>query len=223
MSATTQTKVMIVDDHSIVRDGLQEVVDAACGLEVVGQARDGAEAVEVARNVQPDVIIMDVMMPVKNGIDACREILAELPDTRVLVLTALNDQDTVVEAVTAGATGYLQKVHGRDKVLATIREVVEGKFRIPAEVIKRVFAGVRNKPPEEGRGTELDRLTPRERDILKLFAEGLSYAEIAEAKCNRPVTIRNAIYRIRDKLQMKTTQQVAVWAVQHGLLERNVP
>ena len=220
MSATTQTRVMIVDDHSIMRDGLQEMVDGACGLEVVGQARNGAEAVEVARNVKPDVIIMDVMMPDKNGIEACREILAELPDTRVLVLTALNDQDTVVEAVAAGATGYLQKVYGREKVLATIRDVVEGEFRIPAEVIRRVFEGVR-KPPDDA--AELARLTPRERDILKLFAEGLSYTEIADAKGNRPVTIRNAMYRIRDKLQLKTTQQAAVWAVQHGLLQQDAP
>ena len=222
MSATTQTRVMIVDDHSIVRDGLQEVVDGACGLEVVGQARDGAEAVEVARNVKPDVIIMDVMMPDKNGIEACREILAELPDTRVLVLTALNDQDMVVEAVAAGATGYLQKVYGREKVLATIRDVVEGEFRIPAEVIKRVFEGVR-KPSEASGADELALLTPRERGILKMFAEGLSYAEIAESKGNRPVTVRNAMYRIRDKLQLKTTQQAAVWAVQHGLLEQDAP
>ena len=140
MSTKPLTTVMIVDDHSIMRDGLQEVLQGSCGLEVVGQARDGMEAVEVARRLKPDVIIMDIMMPKKNGVDACREIIDTLPNTRVLMLTASNDEDVAVEAVAAGATGYLQKYSGREELLSTIRDIVEGEFRMPGDVVRRVFA-----------------------------------------------------------------------------------
>ena len=112
---------MLVDDHKIVLDGLREVLEQSGEFDVVGQAGDGADAVRAAQQLKPDVIIMDVIMPVKNGIDACREISEILPDTKVLVLTASTEDDAVMEAVAAGATGYLQKFHGKDKLLQTVR------------------------------------------------------------------------------------------------------
>ncbi len=213
-----QTRVMIADDHSIMRDGLQEVLEHSCGFEVVGQARDGVEAVDVAQSSRPDVVIMDVMMPNKNGIDACREIMDALPDTRVLVLTASTNEDTVVDAIAAGATGYLQKFSGKDKLVTTIRDVVDGEFRIPGDVIRRVLAGIRDTA-ETGETIDMQKLTVREREILKLYAQGMSYADIAEVRGNRPLTIRNAIYVIRDKLGAKSTQEMVVWAVRNGLLD----
>ena len=222
MSATAQTRVMIVDDHSIMRDGLQEMLERSCGFEVVGQARDGVEAVDVAQGLQPDVVIMDVMMPLKNGIDACREIMDAVPETRVLVLTASTNEDTVIKAIAAGATGYLQKFSGKKKLLATIRDVVDGEFRVPGDVVRRAFAGIRATPGKVD-SVELERLTEREQEILKLFAEGLTYAEVAEARGNRPLTIRNAIYGIRDKLGAKSKQEMVVWAVRSGLLDNDAP
>lgn len=213
-----QTTVMIVDDHSIMRDGLREILERTCGFQVVGQARDGVEAVNVAPGLRPDVILMDVIMPLKNGIDACREITKAVPDTRVLVLTASTNEDTVIDAVAAGATGYLQKFSDKEKLLTTIQDVVDGEFRIPSDVIRRVFAGIRSTS-EESETLEPARLTAREQEILRLFAEGLSYAEIAEVRGNRPLTIRNAIYGIRDKLGAKSTQEMVVWAVRNGLLD----
>ena len=213
-----QTRVMIADDHSIMRDGLQEVLEHSCGFEVVGQARDGVEAVDVAQSSRPDVVIMDVMMPNKNGIDACREIMDALPETRVLVLTASTNEDTVVDAIAAGATGYLQKFSGKDKLVTTIRDVVDGEFRIPGDVIRRVLAGIRDTA-ETGETIDMQKLTVREREILKLYAQGMSYADIAEVRGNRPLTIRNAIYVIRDKLGAKSTQEMVVWAVRNGLLD----
>ncbi len=209
---------MIADDHSIMRDGLQEVLEHSCGFEVVGQARDGVEAVDVAQSSRPDVVIMDVMMPNKNGIDACREIMDALPETRVLVLTASTNEDTVVDAIAAGATGYLQKFSGKDKLVTTIRDVVDGEFRIPGDVIRRVLAGIRDTA-ETGKTLDMQKLTVREREILKLYAQGMSYADIAEVRGNRPLTIRNAIYVIRDKLGAKSTQEMVVWAVRNGLLD----
>ena len=217
MAADRQTRVMLVDDHEIMRDGLREVLQRAGDFEVVGEAGDGAAAVRVAQNLKPDVIIMDVMMPLKNGIDACREITEALPDTKVLMLTAASEEDAVMEAVAAGATGYLQKYSGKDRLLNTVRDVAEGEYRIPGDVIRRVFAGFRAAAPQPTH--ELNRLTAREREILTLFARGLSYAEIAEARGNQPVTIRNGVYGIQDKLKIETKQELVVWAVRNGLLD----
>ena len=218
MNTTERPKVMLVDDHKIVLDGLREVLERSGEFEVVGQAGDGAEAVRVAQQLKPDVIIMDVIMPVKNGIDACREISEILPDTKVLVLTASIEDDAVMEAVAAGATGYLQKFHGKDKLLQTVRDVAEGEYRIPASVMKRVFDGIRHA--EQQRKTwELGRLTAREQEILTLFAQGLSYSEIAGARGNQPVTIRNAIYGIQGKLEIETKRGMVIWAVRNGLLD----
>ena len=218
MTTTRQTRVLLVDDHEIMRDGLREVLQREGDFDVVGQAGDGAAAVRIAQRLRPDVVIMDVMMPLKNGIDACREITEMLPDTRVLILTASAEDDAVMEAVAAGATGYLQKYSGKEKLLGTVRDVALGEYRIPGEVIRSVFAGIR-AAAEQNRNWERDRLTQREREILTLFAQGLSYAEIAQVRSNQPLTIRNAIYGIQDKLGIDTKQELVVWAVRMGLLD----
>jgi DNA-binding NarL/FixJ family response regulator len=221
LAADRQTRVMLVDDHEIMRDGLREVLQRAGDFEVVGEAGDGAAAVRVAQNLNPDVIVMDVMMPLKNGIDACREIMEVLPETRVLMVTAATERDAVIEAVAAGATGYLEKYSGMEKLLRTVRDVAEGEHRIPGDVIRRVFAGFRTGAPQPAH--ELNRLTAREREILTLFAQGLSYAAIAEVRGNQPVTIRNGVYGIQDKLKIGSKQELVVWAVRNGLLDEPGP
>ena len=213
-----QTRVMLADDHEIMRDGLRELLQRAGDFEVVGQAGDGAAAVRVAERLKPDVIIMDVMMPLRNGIDACREIMEKLPDTRVLILTASGEEDVVMEAVAAGASGYLQKYSGKEVLLRTVRDVADGEYRIPGDVMRRVLAGIRASAQRE-KTSELGRLTRREREILGLFAQGLSYAKIAEIRGNQPVTVRNAIYGIQNKLGIETKQGLVVWAVRSGLLD----
>ena len=218
MAPGTQTRVMLVDDHEIMRDGLREVLRRAGGFEVVGEAQDGDVAVRVARDLKPDVIVMDVMMPLKNGIDACREITEVLPDTRVLILTAATEEDAALEAVAAGATGYLQKYSGKKELLRAVRDVAAGQYRVPASVLGRVFAEIRASA-QRRKTPEFRRLTEREREILTLFAQGLSYAKIAEARGNQPVTVRNAIYGIQDKLGIETKQELVVWAVRNGLLD----
>ncbi len=185
---------------------------------MVGEAGDGEAAVRVARSLKPDVIVMDVMMPLKNGIDACREISEALPDTSVLILTAATEEDAVVEAVAAGAVGYLQKFSGKKALLRTVRDIADGEYRIPASVMGRVFAEIRASARRE-KAPKPGGLTEREREILTLFAQGLSYAKIAEARGNQPVTVRNAIYGIQDKLGIGTKQELVVWAVRNGLLD----
>ncbi|MYC35715.1 MAG: response regulator transcription factor [Chloroflexi bacterium] len=211
-------KVMLVDDHKIMRDGLGELLEQSGGFEVVGQAGDGVAAVKLAQQLNPDVIIMDIMMPHKDGIEACREISETLPDTKVLILTASTEEDAVVEAVAAGATGYLQKYSGKEELLRTVHDVARGECHIPGDAIRRVFAGIRHA--EERRKTHgPGGLTAREREILALFSQGLSYAEVAKVRENQPLTIRNAIYAIQDKLGIGTKQELVVWAVRNGLLD----
>ena len=159
---------------------------------------------------------MDVMMPLKNGIDACREITEMLPDTKTLILTASAEEDAVMEAVAASATGFLQKYSGKEKLLATVREVADGEYRIPSNVLRSVFAGIRGTAEQKTTDGPKS-LTQRDREILTLFAQGLSYAEIAEVRNNQPLTIRNAIYSIQDKLGIDTKQELVVWAVRNGL------
>ena len=141
MSAGERIRVMIVDDHSIVRVGLQQVLDQSGEFEVVGQAADGEEAVRVAADVSPDVVVMDVMMPKKDGVEACREIMESAPETRVLMLTASTEEDAVVEAVAAGATGYLQKETDREQLLSAVRNVAQGNLRLPTESVREGVRG----------------------------------------------------------------------------------
>ena len=218
MAPDTKTRLIIVDDHEIMRDGLHELLQQSGDFEVVGEAADGETAVGIAKELRPDAIVMDVMMPLKNGIDACREVTEILPDTRVLILTAATEEDAVIEAMAAGATGYLQKYSGKEELLRTVREVAGGEYCIPATAMRRVFAEIRS-PAQPKKTTELGRLTGRDREILTLFAKGLSYAKIADVRGNQPVTIRNAIYGIQDKLNIKTKQELVVWAVRNGLLD----
>ena len=217
-----RTRVMIVDDHSIVRVGLRQVLEQTGEFEVVGEAADGEEAVRVAVEVSPEVVVMDVLMPKKDGVEACREIMEALPETRVVMLTASTEEDAVVEAVAAGATGYLQKETGRDRLLSTVRDVAMGELRVPAEVVTRVFAGIRGGA-KTGDAADGAVLTPREREILVSFAKGLSYIRIAEARGIKPVTVRNAIYGIQHKLNVGSMQGLVLWAVRNGLLEGCAP
>ena len=153
-------RVLLADDHSVTREGLQVILERSEEFEVVGQARDGVEAVKAASELSPDLIVMDVMMPRKDGVEACREIMESLPETRVLMLTASTEANAVIEAVAAGAAGYLQKVAGMDQVLGMMKSAAAGEGRLPTEVVRRVFHRMRSeakskqadRPDAEGEG-----------------------------------------------------------------------
>ena len=216
MSQTNEIRVMLVDDHPVMRRGLREVLDDSGGFEVVGLAADGEEAVRMAEESRPDVIVMDVWMPKKDGVEACRDILDLLPDTKVLMLTASTEDDAVVEAIAAGATGFVQKYSGSDDLVDAIRKVGAGQLMIPDSAIRRVFRLLRS-------GTALmpgpKVLTVREREVLTQFARGKTYARIAETLGVGTVTVRNAIYRVQNKLGVESKQEIVVWAVRNGLLD----
>ena len=217
MTSNERIRVMVADDHPLMRNGLRDALDGEEDFEVVGQASDGIEAVKVAERVEPDVIVMDVMMPGKDGVDACREIMDLLPDTQVLMLTASTAEDAVVEAVAAGATGYLQKHSGPEELADAVRDLARGRLRISERYIRRIFALIRGQRGLTRRA--LVAITDRDKEILRLFAAGKSYAQIAEARGNKPSTVKNAIYRIQEKLGVDSKQEMVVWAVRNGLLD----
>ena len=218
MSSAGRIRVMVVDDHPIMRDGLRHALEASGRFEVVGQAKDGDEAVRTVEELKPEVIVMDVIMPNKDGIDACREIKELLPDTRVLMLTASTEDHAVIEAVAAGATGYLQKYSRPEEFVEAVLDVAEGRLRISSKVVREVFAMVRGDRKLSS-GQASGKLSAMERDTLTLFASGRSYTEIAKTRGNSTVTVRNTLYRIQDKLGIGSRQELVVWAVRNGLMD----
>ncbi len=210
-------RVLLVDDHQIMLDGLQKLLESSGDFEIVGQTNDGEEAVALTIELEPDVVIMDVILTGKDGIDACREIKQAVPNSRVLMLTAATEEESVIDAISAGATGYLRKMTGAQRLIDTIRDVADGEYRIPQEVMRRVFSGIRITP-RLADSSALARLTEREKQILQLFAWGRSYAEIARLRGNQTVTIRNAIYGIQNKIGLRSKQEMVLWAVKNGLL-----
>ncbi len=218
MASEGPIRVMVVDDHPIMRNGLRDVLEASGRVDVVGQAGDGEEAVRTVERLRPEVIVLDVLMPRKDGIDACREIMDLLPDTRVLMLTASSSMDAVIEAVAAGATGYLQKYSEPEELVEAVVEVARGRMRIPEQAVQQVFALVRGSHQLAARQA-VGQLTAVEQQTLTLFSSGKSYAQIAEARGKSTVTVRNTLYRVQDKLGIHTKQELVIWAVRNGLLD----
>ena len=216
MMMRSQVRVVLVDDHLMVRDGLKEVLESSGEFEVVGEAGDGATAIQVSVETRPDVVVMDLRLPVMNGVDACREIVKLLPDTRVLALTAFTGRDTALDALTAGAVGYLEKVYGSDELVSSVRAVAKGEYRVSSDILHWVLDRIRSAPDGMASGG-LSLLTARERSVLDLYAAGRSYSEIGQATGRRAVTVRNVIYGIRDKLGLDTTHALTIWALEHGL------
>ena len=215
MAATDVIRILVVDDHPVTRRGLRDTLADVEGFEVEGQAADGVEAIRVAQETRPDVIVMDLFMPHKDGVEACREITELLPDTRVLMLTASAAEDDVIRAVAAGATGFVQKFTGSDELIHAMRQVAAGNLMIPGDAVRRAFQLL-----DEGAAKHAaDLLSAREREVLTRFATGKAYAEIAGDMGISKVTVRNAIYRVQNKLGVEYQQEIVVWAVRNGLLE----
>ena len=217
-SSGESIRVMLVDDHPVVTMGLRGILEQSGNFKVVGEVWDGAEAVERAERLKPDVIVMDVMMPGLDGIEACRAIMEMLPDTKVLMLTASTEKNAVIESVAAGATGYLQKYSGGEQLEEAVQAIASGSLRIPDAALKRTLDLIRDELWEKRRRAS-DPLTARERELLTEFAVGNSYASIAKAKGISPVTVRNTIARVQDKLGLDSKQELVIWAVKNGLVQ----
>ena len=202
--------LLVVDDHEVVRQGLVALLGRRPGFQVVGEAGTAAEAIEGARRFQPDLVIMDVRLPDGSGIEACREIRADLPETRVVMLTSYPDEDAVLSAIVAGASGYLLKqVRARDLV-AALESVARGESLLDPAVTGRVLDRVR-RIATSTEPDELAQLTPQEQKILLLVAEGKTNKEIASEVFLSDKTVKNYVSSILAKLNLERRAQAAAY------------
>jgi two-component system NarL family response regulator len=213
-------RVLIVDDHALFRRGLQMVLGAEPDIEVVGEASDGAEAVEKAKALRPDVVLMDVRMPRRSGIEAASAIRDELPESKILMLTMSDEEADLYEAIKAGASGYLLKEISIEEVPDAIRSVWAGQSRISPSMASKLlseFAAMSQRGGDnKGAGAQL---TPREMQVLKLVAQGLNNKDIAEKLFISENTVKNHIRNILDKLHLHSRMEAVVYAVKEKLLD----
>ena len=204
-------RILIADDHGIVRQGLRMYLGSDSELEIVGEARDGAEAVKLAHQLQPDVVLMDLLMPVMDGVAAIAAIRRELPDTEVVALTSVLEDTSVVEAVRAGAIGYLLKDTEAHELRRAIKAAAAGQVQLAPSAAARLMRQVRT--PEKSR----EALTGRETDVLRLLAQGESNREIAQHLSIGEQTVKTHVSHILDKLGVPSRTQAALYAIRTGL------
>jgi len=210
-----EIRVLIADDHAIVRRGLRELIGYEPGMEVVGEAADGVEAVEQNRVVKPDVILIDLMMPRQDGLAAIREIKCEDPNVRILVLTSFAEDDQVFPAIKNGALGYLLKDSAPDELLRAIRQVYRGQPSLHPTVARKLvreLSAPSDLPPTE------DPLTAREMEVLQLVAQGRSNQEIGELLFISVRTVGNHVSNILGKLHLANRVQATLYALREGLV-----
>jgi DNA-binding NarL/FixJ family response regulator len=208
------TTVVLVDDHPLVRQGMRAVIDAESDMEVVGEAWDGDQAVQVCLEQRPDVVLMDLQMPTVNGIEATEQVLAKLPDTSVLMLTMYDDDAVVFEAVASGASGYLLKGSDGADIVAAIHAAATGQAVFGAVLAKRMRSWfLRSQPARDA----FPELTERERQILDGVAAGMTNAKIGETLFLSPKTVANNLSMILDKLQLSHRAEAIIKAREAGL------
>jgi DNA-binding NarL/FixJ family response regulator len=215
---TSTTRVLVADDQALVRTGFGMILSAEADIDVVGEADDGDVAVEQARELRPDVVLMDVQMPRMDGIEATRRIIAEVPGCRVLILTTFDDDDYLFAALQAGASGFMLKNCPPADLVAAIRVVAQGHSLLAPEVTHRVIA----RSTSRARGPQpsgLDELTERERDVLVAMGRGRSNSEIAGDLFVSEATVKSHVSRVLMKLDVRDRVQAVILAHESGLMD----
>jgi NarL family two-component system response regulator LiaR len=216
MAERDTIRVLIADDHAIVREGLRALIDTEPGMELAGEAGDGAEAVAMARTLQPDVILLDLIMPHKDGLAALTEIMQDNPQARVLVLTSFAEEEKVFPAIRAGALGYLLKDCSPQELLKAIRDVYRGQASLHPTIARKII-GELHRPSEPIPDEEP--LTEREIEVLRLVAQGLSNQEIADRLVLSERTVRTHVSSILSKLHLANRTQATRYALRKGLAD----
>jgi DNA-binding NarL/FixJ family response regulator len=216
----TDIRILIVDDQALIRSGLRMILEAEDGLSVIGEASDGRDAIEVATRQRPDVILMDIRMPVMDGIDATRRLNASAlsPKPRVLILTTFDLDEYVYAAIRAGASGFLLKDAPPDDLIHAIRVVARGEALLAPTVTRRLIEEFASRPEPDGAPEGMDELTERELEVLRSLAAGLSNAEIADALFVSEATVKTHISHILTKLGLRDRVQAVVVAYESGLV-----
>jgi DNA-binding NarL/FixJ family response regulator len=210
-------RVLIVDDHAVVRMGLRVFFDLQDDIEVVGEAADGSEGVAMARRLEPDVILMDLLMPNMDGITAIGRIKAERPETEIVTMTSFIEEDKVTAALEAGASGYVLKDAEAEEVATAVRAAFAGEVHLDPAVARLLAQRMRAR--KTGEDNPIEPLTEREKDVIRLLGQGMSNKEIGSALFITERTARTYVSNILGKLGLASRTQAALWAVEHKLAE----
>ena len=215
------TRVLVADDQPLVRVGLTKILEARSDFEVVGEAEDGRQAVEAAHRLRPDVVLMDIRMPLMDGLEATRRIVEQNgPTTRVLVLTTFGRNEYVYEALRAGASGFLLKDTPPEELLAAVEIISRGDALLAPAVTRAVVEEfVRRPPPPEQPPARLEQLTAREGEVLQLLARGLANAEIAKDLYITEATVRTHVAHLLQKLDLRDRIHAVIYAYETGLIQ----
>lgn len=219
MTEGRKTRVMLVDDHEIVRLGLMTLINDRADMQVVGEAGDAAGAVREAERLKPDVILMDIRMPGEGGIEATRQIMARLPEMRIVMLTSFADDELLVRAISAGAVGYVLKQVGNAELLRAITAAARGEALLDPRTTARLLTRVREADRKDN-ADAFRELSDREMDVLAQVAHGLGNAEIGEKLNLSEKTVRNYISAMFEKLSLSNRVELAVYAIEHHLFEK---
>lgn len=211
-------RVLVVDDDDLMRAGLRSVLSSDDGIEVVGEARDGREAIGRAPRLEPDVVLMDVRMPELDGIAATSQLIAAAPNARVLIVTTFEHDEYVFGALKAGASGFLLKRSSPEELIAAIHTVASGEALLSPSVTRRVVDRMARQPLLRSADAALEELTPREREVLGLIAQGMSNREIAAALVVEETTVKSHVKRILGKLSLRDRVQAVILAYETGLV-----
>jgi NarL family two-component system response regulator LiaR len=207
-------RVLVVDDHTVVRKGLCALLSSPrYNIDVIGEAGDGAQAIVQARALHPDVILMDLLMPIKTGVEALQEIRVEDPDAKALILTSADDRTQVIAALKAGARGYILKDSAPDELIQAIEAVYAGKLLLPSDLAQKALFAEPDQIPQPSE------LTDRELDVLRYLAQGLSNQEIADTLGISLYTVRSHVRNILGKLHLANRTQAALYALDKGMLK----
>jgi NarL family two-component system response regulator LiaR len=210
-ASANNIRILIVDDHPVVREGMRGLISIKPGLEVIGEAEDGFEAVLLARKLQPDVILMDLEMPRKNGLEAIREIRSENPTAHILILTSFTEDEKIFSAIEAGALGCLLKDSAPQELVRAIRDVHQGELTLHPTIARKMLQRQSGQPSPESD------LTDREIEVLRLLAQGLSNKDIADSLVVSVPTVRSHVTNILSKLNLSNRTQAVLYALREGI------
>jgi DNA-binding NarL/FixJ family response regulator len=214
-------RVAIADDHTLVREGFRRLLESEAGIRVVGEVGDGSQAVELAKRVKPDVVLMDIRMPKLDGLAATRKITTGGAKTRVVILTTYDLDEYVFDALRAGASGFLLKDSPSDRLIEAVRVASSGDALLSPSITRRLIEEFTKRPAPQT-APKLENLTRRERDVLTCLARGFSNGEIANELFISPATVKSHVASVLNKLELRDRVQAVVYAYEYGLTERQI-